>query len=110
MSVIFSLLKTTSPDVDLRFPAIKLNKVVFPDPFGPIIPVIDPSLILSEHFETAASPPKYLDRLFTCKIFSDIEIYFLRRLRTLFVVIFKDLKNPDFLNSFTACSFNPRGV
>ena len=47
-----------------KLPAIKLNKVVFPDPLGPIIPVIEPFLILSEHFETAANPPKYLERLF----------------------------------------------
>ena len=37
-----------------------MNKVVFPDPFGPIIPVIEPFLIFSEQFNTAAKPPKYL--------------------------------------------------
>ena len=52
-----------------RFPAIKLNKVVFPDPFGPIIPVIDPFLIFKEQSDTAANPPKYLDRFSICKIF-----------------------------------------
>ena len=71
-SVIFSSLKTTSPLEDFRFPAIKLNNVVFPDPLGPIIPVIDPSLIFKEQLDTAASPPKCFDKLFTCKILWDI--------------------------------------
>ena len=64
----FSSLKTTSPLEDFKFPAIKLNNVVFPDPLGPIIPVIDPSLIFKEQLDTAASPPKCFDKLFTCKI------------------------------------------
>ena len=51
-----------------RSPAIRLNKVVFPDPLGPMIPVIDPSLIFKEQFETAANPPKYFDRLLTSRI------------------------------------------
>ena len=38
----FSSSKTTLPPEDFKFPAIKLNKVVLPDPFGPIIPVIVP--------------------------------------------------------------------
>ena len=53
----FSLLNITSPSEAFKFPAIKLNKVVFPDPFGPIIPVMDPFLIVKEHLETAAKPP-----------------------------------------------------
>ena len=43
--MISSLLNKTEPWDDLRFPAIKLNNVVFPDPFGPMIPVIEPFLI-----------------------------------------------------------------
>ena len=62
----------TLPAEHFRFPAIKLNKVVFPDPLGPIIPVIVPFLTLSEQSDTAANPPKYFDRLFISKIFSDI--------------------------------------
>ena len=41
-SVISSLLNNTLPLEDFKLPAIKLNRVVFPDPFGPIIPVTDP--------------------------------------------------------------------
>ena len=37
-----------------------MNKVVLPDPLGPIIPVIEPFLIFKEQSETAANPPKYL--------------------------------------------------
>ena len=40
-----------------------------PDPLGPIIPVIEPFLIFKEQFETAANPPKNLERLLTCRIF-----------------------------------------
>ena len=32
-----------------------------------MIPVIDPSLIFKEQSETAANPPKYLDRFSICK-------------------------------------------
>ena len=62
-SVIFSFLNKTFPSEDFKFPAIKLNKVVLPEPLGPIIPVIDPSFIFKEQFETAAKPPKYFDKL-----------------------------------------------
>ena len=54
-----SLLKNTLPCEDFKFPAIKLNKVVFPEPLGPIIPVMDCFFIFKEHFETAANPPKF---------------------------------------------------
>ena len=54
---------------DLGTAILKLNKVVLPDPLGPMIPVIDPSLIFKEQSETAANPPKYLDRFSICKIF-----------------------------------------
>ena len=58
----FSLLNKTVPLEVFKFPAIKLNKVVFPEPLGPIIPVIDPLLIFKEQSDTAAKPPKYLER------------------------------------------------
>ena len=44
-------------------PAIKLNNVVLPDPFGPIMPVIEPLFIFREHESTAAKPPKNFERL-----------------------------------------------
>jgi len=36
-----------------------LNKVVLPEPLGPITPVMEPLLIFNEQFDTAARPPKY---------------------------------------------------
>ena len=65
----FSLLNITLPADDFRFPAIKLNNVVLPEPLGPIIPVIVPFLTFREQSETAANPPKYFDKLFISKIF-----------------------------------------
>ena len=38
----------TFPSEGFKFPAIKLNKVVLPDPLGPITPVIEPFLIFNE--------------------------------------------------------------
>ena len=64
-----SLLNNTFPPLGFRFPAIKLNKVVFPEPLGPIIPVIEPFLIFREQSLTAARPPKYFERLSICRIF-----------------------------------------
>jgi pyrroline-5-carboxylate reductase len=49
----------------------RLNRVVLPDPFGPIIPVIEPSFIFNEQFDTAAKPPKYFDKLSICRMFDD---------------------------------------
>ena len=60
----FSLLNKTFPEDDFKFPAIKLNKVVLPEPFGPIIPVIVPFFTFKEQSETAANPRKYLVKLF----------------------------------------------
>ena len=61
----FSLLNKTVPPDDFKLPAIRLNNVVLPDPFGPIIPVIDPFFIFKEQSETAASRPRYFKRLST---------------------------------------------
>jgi len=41
-----------------KFPAIKLNKVVFPEPLGPITPVIEPFFIFMEQLDTAAKTSK----------------------------------------------------
>ena len=57
------MLNKTFPADDFKFPAIKLNNVVLPEPFGPIIPVIVPFFTFIEQSETAAKPPKYLDKL-----------------------------------------------
>ena len=46
-------------------PVNKLKKVVFPAPFGPIIPMISPPSIDMLTPETAYTPPKDLDRLLT---------------------------------------------
>jgi hypothetical protein len=62
------LLNKTVPLEVFKFPAIKLNKVVLPDPLGPIIPVIEPLLIFKEQSDTAARPPKYFERLSICRI------------------------------------------
>jgi len=64
-----SLLNKTVPLEVFKFPAIKLNKVVLPDPLGPITPVIEPFFIFMEQLDTAARPPKYFERLSICRIF-----------------------------------------
>ena len=64
----FSSLNMTVPLDAFKFPAIKLNKVVFPEPLGPIIPVIDCFLIFNEQFDTAANPPKYFDKFSILRI------------------------------------------
>ena len=72
---------------DLRFPAIKLNNVVFPETFGPMIPVIEPFLIFKEQFDIAFNPPKDLERFLTWRILESdsIENYtFFNLLRILF--------------------------
>ena len=42
MPVISSSWNKPFPSEGFKFPAIKLNKVVLPDPLGPITPVIEP--------------------------------------------------------------------
>ena len=66
----------------------------FPEPLGPIIPVIDPLLIFREQSDTAAKPPKYFERLSICRMFKSdcIENYTLfNLLRILFNVFSVDL-------------------
>ena len=72
MSVMFSSLNKTVPADDFKFPAIKLNKVVFPEPLGPIIPVIVPCFTFKEQLDTAANPPKYFDKSLISKMLSCI--------------------------------------
>ena len=90
----FSLLNKTCPSEHFKFHAIRLNKVVFPDPLGPMMPVIDPLLIFNEQLATAAKPPKYFERLSICRILESgcIENYTLfNLLRILFNVFSVDL-------------------
>ena len=72
------MLNITLPLEVFKLPAIKLNNVVFPEPLGPIIPVIEPFLIFKEQSDTAARPPKYFERLSICRIFKSdwIELHF----------------------------------
>ena len=72
--VIFSLLNITLPLEDFKFPAIKLNSVVFPDPLGPIIPVIEPFFILREQLLTAAKPPKNFE-IFSHVVFQNYSFF-----------------------------------
>ena len=57
--VIFLLLNRTLPLLGLIDPEIRLNNVVLPEPFGPIIPVIIP-LIFNEQFFTAERHQNFL--------------------------------------------------
>ena len=63
-----SLLNKTLPEFGFNEPAIKLNSVLLPEPFGPIIPVIVPVLIFKEQLLTADRPPKFFDKLEIFKI------------------------------------------
>src|SRR5262249_40461217 len=53
---------TTWPEVAGRIPVIKLNRVVLPAPFGPMIALRSPGITVSVTPRTARSPPKLLDR------------------------------------------------
>ncbi len=48
-----------------RKPVTRLKTVVFPEPFGPISPVMLPSATDNEQESTATTPPKRLDKLAT---------------------------------------------
>ena len=50
---------TTRPEVGGSRPAMTLNSVDFPAPFGPISPVMDPVSIRSDAPSTARKPPKW---------------------------------------------------
>jgi hypothetical protein len=65
------LLKLIFPDELFKFPAIKLNNVVLPEPLGPITPVMLSFLTEIEQSDTAASPPKFFDKFLISRIFSD---------------------------------------
>src|SRR5262245_4936347 len=52
-----------SPESGTSAPLMRLNKVVLPDPFGPITPRISPASTVRLTFFTAATPPKLLEIL-----------------------------------------------
>src|SRR5215471_16392186 len=52
----------TWPELAGRIPVIKLNSVVLPAPFGPMIALRWPGMTVSVTPRTAASPPKLLER------------------------------------------------
>ena len=49
------------PPVGGYTPAIRFNNVVFPDPEGPIIPILDLGLISIDIFFNAFTSPKLLE-------------------------------------------------
>src|ERR1700733_828230 len=53
---------STCPDVAGKIPLIRLNSVVLPAPFGPMIALRSPGMILSDTPFTARRPPKTLHR------------------------------------------------
>src|SRR6185312_16936438 len=57
--------QTTRPALGGSNPASRLSNVVFPDPFGPNIPMISPLLIANDTSDTATRPPKRLVRFWT---------------------------------------------
>src|ERR1700704_6634699 len=57
----------TCPEEGISNPARRLSSVVFPDPFGPKMPIISPRRISKETEETANRPPNLLVRLSTLR-------------------------------------------
>src|SRR5215471_11523114 len=53
-------LKRIEPAVGRKVPAIRLNVVLLPEPFGPIRPRISPSRTANDTWLTARKPPKRL--------------------------------------------------
>src|ERR1700730_16353789 len=58
-------LHRTAPPSRGKKPVTRLKTVVFPEPFGPINPVMLPVGTESEHESTATTPPKRLERFWT---------------------------------------------
>src|SRR5215467_1782072 len=52
---------TTCPEVAGKIPVIKLNRVVLPAPFGPMMALRSPGMILSVTSRTARKPPKLFE-------------------------------------------------
>ena len=60
--------KVTVPSSGGRKPLSKLNSVVLPAPFGPMMPRISPSPTVKLAWATARKPPKDFERLLTVRI------------------------------------------
>ena len=57
MLVICLSARYTCPASAFAYPVMTLNKVVLPDPFGPIRPATVPSSISTVHESSACTPP-----------------------------------------------------
>src|SRR5215472_15711632 len=53
---------STRPDDAARMPVMRLNSVVLPAPFGPMMALRSPGMICSETPRTARKPPNAFDR------------------------------------------------
>src|SRR5438105_2716108 len=60
-------LQITRPPLGGSNPARRLRSVVFPDPFGPKMPMICPFLIVKDTSDTATRPPKRFVRFSTLR-------------------------------------------
>src|SRR5258708_2465606 len=70
--------KRTEPESARTAPAIRLNVVLLPEPFGPIRPRISPSASWKDTPSTAVTPPKVLVSFETSKNTSGRESVALR--------------------------------
>src|SRR6185295_364856 len=59
--------QSTLPVVGGNSPASRLSSVVFPEPFGPKMPMISPFSMPNETSDTATRPPKRLVRFSTLR-------------------------------------------
>src|SRR2546421_12797202 len=67
--------KRISPVSTRSYPVITLNRVVLPDPFGPINPVIVPCSTTSEQSSSAWIPPKALETACTSKMLIVLSLF-----------------------------------
>ena len=63
-----SPIRYTFPLVGVYIPVHILKNVVFPAPFGPMIPKMSPAITFISTFSTAFRPPKYLHKPFDSRI------------------------------------------
>src|SRR3954471_575793 len=58
---------STCPALDGKIPVIRLNSVVLPAPFGPMMALRSPGMILNVTPRTACRPPKLFDSPFNSR-------------------------------------------